>query len=48
MTEENTSQEFRLKNIDETINYLFEETNRNDLMSKKYKKVCRVLNYTEH
>ena len=48
MAEENTSQEFRLKNIDETRNYLFEEINRNDLMSKKYKKVCRVLNYTEH
>ena len=48
MAEENKSQEFRLKNIDETRNYLFEEINRNDLMSKKYKKVCRVLNYIEH
>ena len=29
MAEENVSQEFRLKNIDETRNYLIEEINRN-------------------
>ena len=29
MIEENISQEFRLKNIDETRNYLIEEINRN-------------------
>ena len=29
MAEENLSQEFRLKNIDETRNYLIEEMNRN-------------------
>ena len=29
MAEENLSQEFRLKNIDETRNYLIEEINRN-------------------
>ena len=28
MAEENISQEFRLKNVDETRNYLTEETNR--------------------
>ena len=39
MFEENISQEFRLKNIDETTNYLIEERNRNELMSKKHKKV---------
>ena len=38
MSEENISQEFRLKNIGETRNYLIEEINRNELMSKKYKK----------
>ena len=48
MTEENISQEFRLKNIDETRNYLIEEINRNELMSKKHKKVCTTLNYIEH
>ena len=48
MSEENISQEFRLKNIDETRNYLIEEINRNELMSKKHKKVCTTLNYIEH
>ena len=36
MAEENISQGFRLKNIDETRNYLMEEINRNDLMTKKH------------
>ena len=44
----NISQEFRLKNIDETRNYLIEEINRNELMSKKHKKVYATLNYIEH
>ena len=30
------SQEFRLKNIDETRNYLLEEIKRNELMSRKH------------
>ena len=42
------NQEFRLKKIDEIRNYLIEEINRNELMSKKHKKVCRVLNYVDH
>ena len=45
MFEENISQEFKLKNIDETGNYFIEKINQNELMSKKHKKVCRVLNY---
>ena len=48
MEEENESQEFRLKNIDETRNYLIEEINRNELKSKKHKKICTTLNYIEH
>ena len=44
MTEENISQESMLKNVNEIINYFFEEINQNKLMSKKHKKVCRVLN----
>ena len=48
MSKENISQEFRLKNIDETRNYLFEEINQNELMSKKHKKVYRFLNYVEY
>ena len=45
MVEENISQEFRLKNIDETRNYLTEEINQTELMSKKHK---AFLNYIEH
>ena len=29
-------------------NHFIEEINRNELMSKKHKKVCRVLNYIDH
>ena len=47
MPEENINQEFRLKKIDGIRNYLIEEINRNELMSKKRKKVCRVVNYIE-
>ena len=48
MAEENICQEFRLKNTDETRNYLIEEINRNELMSIKHKKICTTLNYIEH
>ena len=42
------SQEFRLKNIDETRNYLLEDIEQNELMSKKYKKFSTILNNIEH
>ena len=48
MSQENISQEFRLKNINETRNYLTEEINQNELMTKKHKKVCTTPNYIEH
>ena len=48
MVEENISQEFRLKHINETRNYFLEEIEYNELMSKKHKKVCTTLNYIEH
>ena len=48
MAEKNISQDFRLKNRDETRSYLIEEINRNELMSKKHKKICATLNYIEH
>ena len=48
MSEENIIQEFRSKSIDQKRNYLIEDINQNKLMSKKYKKVYRVFNYTEH
>ena len=48
MSEENISQEFRLKNINETRNYFIKEINENELMSKNHKNVCRVFNYIDH
>ena len=44
MFEENVSQEFRLKNIDETRNHFLEKIEQNQLMSKKHKKICTTLN----
>ena len=43
-----SSLEFRLKKIDETRNYLLDEIKHNDLMSKKYKKTNKYLNYVKH
>ena len=48
MSEENMNQEFNLKNIDKTRNYLTEEKNWSEFISKKHKKVCATLNYIEH
>ena len=42
------SQEFRLKNTDETRNCFLEEIEQNELMSRKHKKVCATLNHIEH
>ena len=36
MTEENESQEFRLKNIDKTKNYFIREVEQKELMTKKH------------
>ena len=48
MSKENMSQEFRLKNVDETRNYLIAEIYQNEIISKKHKKVCTTINYIEH
>ena len=48
MSEEKMSQEFSLKNIDKTRNYLIEEKNRSEFISKRHKKVCTTRNYIEH
>ena len=48
MPEEIMNQGFRLKNIDEIRNYLIEEINQNEFMTRKHKNVCRVLNYIDH
>ena len=45
---EEVSLEFRLRNNDETKNYLLDEIKRNYLMSEKYKETCKYLNYVEH
>ena len=42
ITEENMSQEFRLKNIDETRNYFIKEIEQKGLMSKKHKNVVQL------
>ena len=42
------SQEFRLKKIDNGRNYFLEEIEKNELTSRKRKKVCATLNYIEH
>ena len=47
MVGEKISQKFKLKNIDGTKIYLIEEINQNELMSKKHKKECTILNYIE-
>ena len=48
MVEENVSEEFRLKNMGETINYFVKETEPNELMNKKHTKICTALGYIEH
>ena len=40
MVEENISQNFRLKNIDEAKNYFVKKIEQNKLVSKKRKMVC--------
>ena len=48
IVEENISQEFRLKDIDETRNYFIEDMKQSEFLLKKHKKVCTTLNYIEH
>ena len=48
MSEENISQEFRLKNIDKTKNNFIKEINQNELMGQKHQKFGNFLNYIEH
>ena len=39
------SQELRFENIDKTGNYFLEEIKQNQLMNKKHKKICTILNF---
>ena len=45
IVEEDISQEFRLKDIDETRNYFIEKIKRNKLITKNHKNVCIFLDY---
>ena len=45
---EEASLGFRLRKIDERRNYHLDEIKHNDLMSEKYKKTCKYLNYVEN
>ena len=47
MSEGNISQEFRLKEKDETKSYFTEEIKQNELTSNKHEKICKILNYIE-
>ena len=47
MTEDDISQEFRLKKIKEINNYFIKEVDQNELLNNKNKKVCTTLNFTE-
>ena len=47
MVEEKISQEFRLKNLNETRNYFLQEVEQNELISRKHKKAGTTLNYIE-
>ena len=42
---EEASLEFRFRKIDETRKYILDEMKHNDLMSEKYKKTCKYLNF---
>ena len=48
MKEESISQEFRLENIEELKYHFIKETDKNELINKKNKKVSEILNYTEN
>ena len=48
MSKENINQKFRLENIDKTRSYFVEETEQNELISKKHKKFCTTLNFIGH
>ena len=48
MFEENMSQEFRLRNIEEIKNNFIKQIHQNEFMSKKNKYILTILNHIEH
>ena len=43
MAQEKIEKEFRLKEIDKKITYFIEEIKQDEVLSKKHKKICRIL-----
>ena len=48
MATEDISQEFKLKEIDKTRNYFIDKIKQINVIIKKHKKTCMILNYIEH
>ena len=48
IAEENISQKYRSKNIDQIKNYFIKEIDRNELMSKEHQQLSRFFNYIEY
>ena len=48
MTEQNIRQKFRLREIDKKGNYFIEERKHNDVISKKQKSICKILNHIRY
>ena len=48
MATEDISQEFTLKEIDKTRNYFIDKIKQINVIIKKHKKICMILNYIEH
>ena len=48
MVEENISQEFRFKSVDEIRNYFRKGIKQNELVTRKHKMVCTTLSFIEH
>ena len=48
MATEDISQEFKLKEIDKTRNYFIDKIKQINVIIKKHKKICMILNYIEH
>ena len=49
MAEKNISQELRLKVMKIILkNHFTEDIKQNEIINKKHKKICKILNYTEY
>lgn len=48
MTEQNIKQKFRLREVDKNRNYFIEERKQNEVISKKQKSICKILNHIRY